>query len=71
LGSSDISSPCNASDRSVGPILAAHPQVRDKPINDFFFLKNIFGSLLQYLHPDADAIPYQPRFETKTKESKP
>jgi hypothetical protein len=32
----------STSDRSAGPILAAHPQVRDIPINVFFFLKNIF-----------------------------
>ncbi|OEU45269.1 MAG: hypothetical protein BBJ60_00480 [Desulfobacterales bacterium S7086C20] len=32
---------CRASDRSVGPILAAQPQVRDKPIKVFFFMKNI------------------------------
>jgi hypothetical protein len=35
---------CNCdstSDRSAGPILAAQPQVRDNPINVFFFIKNM------------------------------
>ena len=45
LGSSGGVSPSSASDRSVGPILAAHPQVRDKPINVFFFTKSMTYSL--------------------------
>jgi len=39
LGSFDGCNVLRASDRSVGPILAAHPQVRDRPIKVFFFLK--------------------------------
>jgi hypothetical protein len=31
----------SASDRSAGPILAAHPQVRDMPIKVFFLRKNM------------------------------
>jgi hypothetical protein len=42
----------SASDRSAGPILAAHPQVRDIPIRVFFFMKNIFNFLPQ---PDPPA----------------
>jgi len=33
-----------ASDRTVGPILAAQPQVRASPVNVFFFLKKIILS---------------------------
>jgi hypothetical protein len=36
-----MSSSLSASDRSAGPILAAHPQVRDIPIRVFFFMKNM------------------------------
>jgi hypothetical protein len=36
-----MASPLSASDRSAGPILAAHPQVRDMPIRVFGFEKNI------------------------------
>jgi hypothetical protein len=35
----------SASDRSAGPILAAHPQVRDMPIRLFFLRKNMASSL--------------------------
>jgi hypothetical protein len=42
----------SASDRSAGPIFAAHPQVRDIPIRVFFFMKNIFKIL-----PGAAAAP--------------
>ena len=41
LGSFGVFSPLSASDRSVGPILAAQPQVRERLISVFFFLKNI------------------------------
>jgi hypothetical protein len=36
-----MASPLSASDRSAGPILAAHPQVRDMPIRVFFLRKNM------------------------------
>ena len=45
FGSLGMSSSLSASDRSAGPILAAHPQVRDIPIRVFFFMKNIFNFL--------------------------
>jgi hypothetical protein len=38
-----MSSSFSASDRSAGPILAAHPQVRDIPSRVFFFVKNTFN----------------------------
>jgi hypothetical protein len=41
LGSSEAFSPLSASDRSVGPILAAQPQVRERLMRVFFFLKNM------------------------------
>jgi hypothetical protein len=44
LGSLGMTSSFSASDRSAGPILAAHPQVRDMPIRVFFFRKNIAPS---------------------------
>jgi hypothetical protein len=40
FGSFDGWSAFRASDRSVGPILAAQPQVRDRFISVFFLLKN-------------------------------
>jgi hypothetical protein len=41
LTSEGASSPSRASDRSVGPILAAQPHVRANPVNVFFFNKFI------------------------------
>jgi hypothetical protein len=47
FSSTETSRSLSASDRAVGPILAAQPQVRDNPINVFFFKKPIIYSLLQ------------------------
>jgi hypothetical protein len=44
-GSLGMTSSFSASDRSAGPILAAHPQVRDMPRRVFFFRKNMEPSL--------------------------
>ncbi len=45
LGSFDGFMISSASDRAVGPILAAHPQVRESAVNVFFFSKKaIFSS---------------------------
>jgi len=63
LGSSGVARPASASDRAVGPILAAQPQVRARPVS-VFFLKNAivaspirvkyrFFSLFQYFVLDA------------------
>jgi hypothetical protein len=41
LASEGASSPSRASDRSVGPILAAQPHVRANPVSVFFFKKVI------------------------------
>ncbi len=45
LGSDGGVSPFNASDRSVGLILAAQPQVLARPVN-VFFLKNCINGFL-------------------------
>jgi len=45
LGSVGGASPSSASDRAVGPILAAQPQVLAKSVSDFF-LKNVMPYLL-------------------------
>jgi hypothetical protein len=45
LGSIGFDSPCNASDKSVGLILAAQPQVRARPVS-VFFLNKANSSLL-------------------------
>ena len=46
LGSSGWGRPASASDRSVGPILAAHPQVRERPVS-VFFLNSAMASPFQ------------------------
>jgi hypothetical protein len=46
-----MSSSLSASDRSAGPILAAHPQVRDIPIRVFFFMKNMVDFLPAHAPP--------------------
>jgi len=47
----------SASDSSVGPILAAQPQVRERLISVFFFLKNI--GLLGHQPANGNAPPLQ------------
>jgi hypothetical protein len=46
LGSSGGVKPSNASDRTAGPILAAQPQVRDRPVKVFFLKSAICASSL-------------------------
>jgi len=49
LASSGGGSPSSASDRAVGPILAAQPQVRARPVRVFFlngFIRYILGHFL-------------------------
>jgi len=44
LGSDDGVKPFSASDKSVGPILAAQPQVLARPVSDFFLNKRMKNS---------------------------
>jgi hypothetical protein len=48
LGSCDERSALSASDRSVGPIFAAQPHVRERPVNVFFFLKRVICPLQSF-----------------------
>jgi len=60
LGSSGGVRPSSESDRAVGPILAAQPQVRDRPVR-VFFLKSfmiIFPS--SYIDPTFSQIRLSP-----------
>jgi hypothetical protein len=57
-----MTSSFSASDRSAGPILAAHPQVRDMPIRVFFFRKNIAPSFpplrIRFMDRDSGKIKF-------------
>ena len=44
LGSVGKGNPCSASDRAVGPIFAAQPQVRASPVRVFFLPKRFIFS---------------------------
>jgi hypothetical protein len=50
LASEGASSPSRASDRSVGPILAAQPHVRANPVNVFFFKIFITRLTIGYIY---------------------
>src|SRR5512143_3424040 len=47
LGSDEGGRALSASDRTVGLILAAHPQVRESPVRVFFLPNSIFYDLLR------------------------
>ena len=50
FGSSDGLRYFSASETTVGPILAAQPQVRDNPVSVLFFLKNIKTYLILFVY---------------------
>jgi hypothetical protein len=59
-----MTSSLSASDRSAGPILAAHPQVRDMPIKVFFLKWNMASALRRPRStlPSQNAISPVPSF---------